>query len=80
MSVTTADNAPPVLMDQQLMRQVILNLVSNAVNYTHPNGEVTIEIAWEGPTCVGRFMTAASASQKKPCRGSLRSFIGRKTP
>jgi signal transduction histidine kinase len=47
-SVTTADNVPPVLVDQQLMRQVILNLVSNAVNYTLPNGEVTIEIAWEG--------------------------------
>jgi PAS domain S-box-containing protein len=47
-SVTTADNVPPVLVDQQLMHQVILNLVSNAVNYTLPNGEVTIEIAWEG--------------------------------
>jgi signal transduction histidine kinase len=47
-SVTSADNVPPVLVDQQLMRQVILNLISNAVKYTLPAGEVTIEIGREG--------------------------------
>src|SRR5262245_15064493 len=47
-SVTSADNVPPVLVDQQLMRQVILKLVSNAVKYTLPAGEVAFQIGREG--------------------------------
>jgi signal transduction histidine kinase len=43
----SADSVPPVRMDQQLTRQVILNLISNAVKYTPPNGEITIEISRE---------------------------------
>jgi signal transduction histidine kinase len=45
--VISADSVPPVLMDQQLTRQVILNLISNAVKYTPPKGEITIEISRE---------------------------------
>jgi PAS domain S-box-containing protein len=48
LSVISADSIPPVLMDQQLMRQVILNLTSNAIKYTPPNGEIAIEIGREG--------------------------------
>jgi two-component system, sensor histidine kinase and response regulator len=45
---TWDDSIPPVLVDQQLMRQALLNLVSNAIKYTPPNGEITIEISREG--------------------------------
>jgi PAS domain S-box-containing protein len=48
LTFTEADEIPPVLVDQQLMRQVILNLVSNAIKYTPPEGEIVIEIGQEG--------------------------------
>jgi two-component system, sensor histidine kinase and response regulator len=47
LSVTSAAGVPSVLMDQQLIRQVILNLTSNAIKYTPPNGEIAIEIGRE---------------------------------
>jgi PAS domain S-box-containing protein len=48
LSWARSDAVPPVLVDQQLMRQVILNLVSNAIKYTPPEGEVTIALTQEG--------------------------------
>jgi PAS domain S-box-containing protein len=48
LTFTAADEILPVLADQQLMRQVILNLVSNAIKYTPPEGEIVIEIGQEG--------------------------------
>jgi|GEM_PF-1990775 len=43
-SVTGADEVPAVWMDRQLLRQVIGNLVSNAVKYTDPGGRIHIEM------------------------------------
>lgn len=40
----TVDDDVEVSADYGLLRQVILNLLSNAVNYTSDNGEVTLEI------------------------------------
>src|SRR5699024_4544277 len=40
----TVDDDVEVSGDYGLLRQVILNLLSNAVNYTSDNGEVTLEI------------------------------------
>jgi signal transduction histidine kinase len=48
LSLTGLDGAPPVLVDQQLMRQVILNLVSNAIKYTPARGEIMIEVGRQG--------------------------------
>jgi signal transduction histidine kinase len=48
LTFTGADEIPPVLVDQQLMRQVILNLISNAIKYTPPKGKVVIKVGQEG--------------------------------
>ncbi len=42
LAIDVAPGLPPVWGDRQLLRQVVLNLVSNAVKYTHPGGRITI--------------------------------------
>jgi signal transduction histidine kinase/DNA-binding response OmpR family regulator/putative methionine-R-sulfoxide reductase with GAF domain len=42
LSVTGAADTPRVIVDPQLFREVILNLVSNAMKYTLPGGDIAI--------------------------------------
>jgi signal transduction histidine kinase len=47
LTVTGADRVPTVMADPQLLRQVILNLTSNAIKYTPPGGDVAIRMEVE---------------------------------
>ena len=48
LSVDGDEKLPPIMADPQLLRQAILNLVSNAVKYTPPRGEIAIRMEREG--------------------------------
>ncbi len=48
LSVDGADQVSPVLADPQLLRQAILNLVSNAIKYTLPGGQIAIRMTQDG--------------------------------
>lgn len=37
-----ADDIPPVLADRRTVKQIILNLVSNAIKFTRPGGQVIV--------------------------------------
>ena len=47
LSIETADNLPSPVADRQLMRQAIVNLLSNSVKYTPPEGKIDIRIMAE---------------------------------
>lgn len=44
-SVDAPEDLPPVMADTQLLSQVVMNLVSNAVKYTPPGGEIAIRMS-----------------------------------
>jgi len=50
--VFRADAVPAVAADLQLLRQALLNLVSNAVKYTPAGSDIAIGISREGPSVV----------------------------
>jgi len=47
LSVTGTEALPPVLADVQLLRQVVLNLTSNAIKYTPTGGQIAIRMRAE---------------------------------
>lgn len=48
LQVSIAPALPPVSVDPQLIRQTVLNMISNAVKYTPAGGRVTVRLAAPG--------------------------------
>jgi PAS domain S-box-containing protein len=46
-SVTGGEAIPPVVADPQLLRQVVMNLVSNAIKYTPAPGQIALQMRAE---------------------------------
>ncbi len=64
---------PAVAADPDKVRQVLTNLVDNAVKYSPDGGRVAVEVAKRGEVVAFSIRTRGSASLGQSCPGSSRS-------
>jgi len=70
-SVTGGEQIPLVMVDPQLLRQVVMNLTSNAIKYTPTGGEISIRIGVESPGTVRWAITDTGIGIPKGSLGKL---------
>ncbi|MFH1619167.1 MAG: ATP-binding protein, partial [bacterium] len=56
LSLSAAENLPPVFADRRRSVQVLINLISNAIKFTPNNGSIILEIGKETAASGGNFV------------------------
>jgi signal transduction histidine kinase len=47
LSCEMAENIPEIVMDKELVERVVVNLVSNAIKFTHEGGRIVVSLAYD---------------------------------
>jgi len=71
LSLIGVDDAPTVMAEPQLLRQVIVNLTSNALKYTPSGGEISIRIEREDARRIRWTITDSGIGIPKSALGRL---------
>jgi signal transduction histidine kinase len=64
-----------IFSDERKLKQVLINLLANAVKFTDPGGKVTVRAARAPDGCAWRSRTRASASHRSTTSWSSRSSV-----
>lgn len=74
LELSASDAVPPVLVDPQLLRQVVLNLVSNAVKYTPEGGAIAIRMTREDSRVIWTIRDSGIGIPKEAQRRLFEKF------
>ncbi len=75
LSVTGGEALPPILVDPQLTRQVILNLTSNGLKYTPPGGNIAIRMSLDGDSVLWAIQDNGIGIPKEAQRQLFQKFF-----